>query len=160
MSVETGGGAETGVGWGRPVPASRGLLGRRRILAPGISEVRGPAACMRRDAVFRRLLLVADVFAIVGAFVLTVEISSRSAACSRGPASRPCRCWSCAPSCTGLYDRDETLLRKTTLDEAPKLFQLATLSALVVWLDRRPARRRARSTAARRCSCGSRWPRC
>jgi exopolysaccharide biosynthesis polyprenyl glycosylphosphotransferase len=35
---------------------------------------------------------------------------------------------------TGLYDRDETLLRKTTLDEAPKLFQLATLCALVAWL--------------------------
>ncbi len=34
----------------------------------------------------------------------------------------------------GLYDRDETLLRKTTLDEAPKLFQLATLCALVAWL--------------------------
>jgi exopolysaccharide biosynthesis polyprenyl glycosylphosphotransferase len=33
-----------------------------------------------------------------------------------------------------LYDRDETLLRKTTLDEAPKLFQLATLCALVAWL--------------------------
>ena len=26
---------------------------------------------------------------------------------------------------TGLYDRDETLLRKTTLDEAPKLIELA-----------------------------------
>ena len=35
---------------------------------------------------------------------------------------------------TGLYDRDETLLRKTTLDEAPKLFELATLCALVAWL--------------------------
>ena len=34
----------------------------------------------------------------------------------------------------GLYDRDETLLRKTTLDEAPKLFQVATLCALVAWL--------------------------
>ena len=34
----------------------------------------------------------------------------------------------------GLYDRDETLLRKTTLDEAPKLFQLATLCTLVAWL--------------------------
>jgi exopolysaccharide biosynthesis polyprenyl glycosylphosphotransferase len=33
-----------------------------------------------------------------------------------------------------LYDRDETLLRKTTLDEAPRLFQLATLCALVAWL--------------------------
>jgi exopolysaccharide biosynthesis polyprenyl glycosylphosphotransferase len=34
----------------------------------------------------------------------------------------------------GLYDRDETLLRKTTLDEAPKLFQAATLFALGVYL--------------------------
>ena len=34
----------------------------------------------------------------------------------------------------GLYDRDELLLRKTTLDEAPTLFQLATLSALLLWL--------------------------
>ena len=34
----------------------------------------------------------------------------------------------------GLYDRDETLLRKTTLDEAPKLFQVATLCALLAWL--------------------------
>ncbi len=34
----------------------------------------------------------------------------------------------------GLYDRDETLLRKTTLEEMPRLFHLATLSALVIWL--------------------------
>jgi exopolysaccharide biosynthesis polyprenyl glycosylphosphotransferase len=34
----------------------------------------------------------------------------------------------------GLYDRDQHLLRKTTLDEAPALFQLATLYALLLWL--------------------------
>jgi exopolysaccharide biosynthesis polyprenyl glycosylphosphotransferase len=34
----------------------------------------------------------------------------------------------------GLYDRDEALLHKTTLDEAPKLFQVATLGALCAWL--------------------------
>jgi exopolysaccharide biosynthesis polyprenyl glycosylphosphotransferase len=34
----------------------------------------------------------------------------------------------------GLYDRDEHLLRKTTLDEAPRLFHLATLYALGIWL--------------------------
>ncbi len=31
----------------------------------------------------------------------------------------------------GLYDRDELLLRKTTLDEAPQLFHVATVVALV-----------------------------
>ena len=91
MSVETGSGAEAGVGWGppslgdarlltgeRPVAGSRGFLGlagrRRLVMGGGIAEVRGPAACMRRDALFRRMLLVADVVAIVGAFVLTVEL--------------------------------------------------------------------------------------
>ena len=34
----------------------------------------------------------------------------------------------------GLYDRDELTLEKSTLDEAPALFQLATLYALVFWL--------------------------
>jgi exopolysaccharide biosynthesis polyprenyl glycosylphosphotransferase len=34
----------------------------------------------------------------------------------------------------GLYDRDETLLRKTTLEEMPKLFHLATLCSLLLWL--------------------------
>ena len=133
MSVETGGGTETGVGWARPLTGSLGLLGRRRALATGISEVRGPAACMRRDAIFRRLLVVADVFAIVTAFVLTVELSRRSLALTwAGIAAVPILV-GCA-KLTGLYDRDETLLRKTTLDEAPKLFQLATLCALVAWL--------------------------
>jgi exopolysaccharide biosynthesis polyprenyl glycosylphosphotransferase len=35
---------------------------------------------------------------------------------------------------SGLYDRDEALLHKTTLDEAPRLFHVATLSAMVAWL--------------------------
>ena len=34
----------------------------------------------------------------------------------------------------GLYDRDELVLRKTTLDEVPKLFQVATLTALMLSL--------------------------
>ncbi len=34
----------------------------------------------------------------------------------------------------GLYDRDENLLRKTTLDEVPSLFRVATLYAFLIWL--------------------------
>ncbi len=34
----------------------------------------------------------------------------------------------------GLYDRDEHLLHKTTLDEMPALVGLATLTALLLWL--------------------------
>src|ERR1700683_1879160 len=118
-----------------PLAAPRGFLGLpvRGILASGISEVRGPAACMRRDALFRRLLVVADVVALVGAFVLTVELSRRSVGLTWVAVAGVPILVVCA-KLTGLYDRDESLLRKTTLDEAPRLFQLATLCALVSWL--------------------------
>ena len=35
---------------------------------------------------------------------------------------------------SGLYDRDENRLRKSTLEEAPVVFQAATLYALLIWL--------------------------
>ena len=83
MSVDAGGaaGTEAEAAWAPSLTGTRrGIIGRatRRRLATGqITEVRGPAACMRRDAAFRRALLVADVVAIVGAFVLTVALSRR-----------------------------------------------------------------------------------
>ena len=36
----------------------------------------------------------------------------------------------------GLYDRDELVIAKSTLDELPRLFNLATLFALIMWLSR------------------------
>jgi exopolysaccharide biosynthesis polyprenyl glycosylphosphotransferase len=88
---------------------------------------------MRRDALFRRMLLGADVVAILAAFTLTVELSSRSLQLTWAfIAGIPILL--VGAKLGGLYDRDETLLRKTTLDEVPKLFQLATLCALVSWL--------------------------
>ena len=148
MSVDTGSGAEAGVAWGAAslsdsaVPLA-GTGGRASALGSfsslgwlgiaGAGVVRGPAASLRRDALFRRLLLVGDVVAVVAAFLLTVVLSRRSVQLT----------WAAAAAVpvllvgakvAGLYDRDETLLRKTTLDEAPRLFQLATLCALVAWL--------------------------
>jgi exopolysaccharide biosynthesis polyprenyl glycosylphosphotransferase len=88
---------------------------------------------MRRDALFRRMLLAADMVAIVGAFAITLALSSDSLQLTwAGLASVPILL--AGAKLTGLYDRDETLLRKTTLDEAPRLFQLATLCAFVTWL--------------------------
>lgn len=134
MSVDTGSSTEAGVAWNTAAAPPRArLLGRRRTLTSGIAEVRGPAASQRRDAVFRRTLLAADILSVAAAFVLTVEFARRSLQLT----------WACVAlvpiliifaKTTGLYDRDETLIRKTTLDEAPRLFQLATLCALVAWL--------------------------
>ncbi len=137
MSGEIGGETDVQrVRWGSGPTGFRGLVGlgaRRRSTPLQITEARGPAASMRRDALFRRTLLLADTVAIVGAFVLTVALSSRSLQLTwAGILGVPILL--IGAKLFGLYDRDETLLRKTTLDEAPKLFQAATLCALVAWL--------------------------
>jgi exopolysaccharide biosynthesis polyprenyl glycosylphosphotransferase len=138
MSVETGSRTEAGVQWSPPLAGSHTVVrpaGRRPPPVGQITEVRGPAASMRRDALFRRFLLAADGIAILAALVLTVALSSR-----RVPLHLTWESLAGVPlllvgsKLLGLYDRDETLLRKTTLDEAPKLFQLATLSTLVALL--------------------------
>jgi exopolysaccharide biosynthesis polyprenyl glycosylphosphotransferase len=117
---------------GRAVRRGRTVPGRPGGQA-AIAEARGPAASMCRDALFRRSLLMADVVAVVSAFVLTVALSSRSLQLTwAGAAALPILL--IAAKLFGLYDRDETLLRKTTLDEAPKLLHVATLCALVAWL--------------------------
>src|SRR5271166_6858760 len=82
MNGETQGEAEMHTRLGR-APASvgtRGLVGlgiRRRQTPQQITEARGPAASLRRDALFRRMLLVADVIAIAGTFLVVTQLSSR-----------------------------------------------------------------------------------
>jgi exopolysaccharide biosynthesis polyprenyl glycosylphosphotransferase len=138
MSSETGGNTEAYSRLGRasaPSGAS-GFVGlgiRRRLTPQQVAEARGPAASMRRDALFRRMLLAADAIAIVGAFVFTTQLASRPLRLTWvGVAGLPVLL--IGAKLFGLYDRDEALLRKTTLDEVPKLFHLATLCALAAWL--------------------------
>jgi exopolysaccharide biosynthesis polyprenyl glycosylphosphotransferase len=116
-------------------PRQTTWLERRRLRRTTVddAEIRGPEASLRRDALFRRLLMIADIVAIVGAFGLTIQVSSRSIQLTWvGIAGVPILL--IGAKVLGLYDRDEALLRKTTLDEVPKLFQLATVCALVAWL--------------------------
>src|ERR1700761_4738487 len=136
MSVETGSSREAGLQWGPPLSGTTGLQSdaAHRHVSAG-EQARGPAACLRRDTLFRRSRLAADTIAILAALVLTVVLSSR-----RVPLHLTWESLAGVPllllaaKLLGLYDRDETLLRKTTLDEAPKLFELATLCTLVAWL--------------------------
>jgi exopolysaccharide biosynthesis polyprenyl glycosylphosphotransferase len=83
------------------------------------------------------MLLAADVLAMIGAFALAIELSG-----GRLQLARICLLGLplvvLGAKIFGLYDRDEAVIRKTTLDEAPKLFQVATLCALVAWLGERP----------------------
>ncbi len=93
----------------------------------------GSAERYAREAVFRRSLFVADALAILGSFALAVALSTRDVHLT----------WATLTSLAimltgakviGLYDRDEVLLRRSTLDEVPKLFHMATMCALVAWL--------------------------
>ncbi|HWG09794.1 MAG TPA: sugar transferase [Solirubrobacteraceae bacterium] len=138
MSVETGKSSEGELQWS-PAIGLRGARSRTpsrgRLTARPFADSRGPTVSLRRDALFRRALLGADVIAILGALALTVALSSRKV-----PLQLTWESLAGVPllligaKLLGLYDRDEALLRKTTLDEAPKLFQLATLCTLVALL--------------------------
>src|SRR5689334_11370790 len=100
----------------------------------GFPEVEGlvsPGA-YRRDAIYRRGLIVADVlaaavagyFAVVGVAGASVEpgiLLALPLVVLLG-------------KLLGLYDRDELVFHKSTLDEAPHLFQLAGLYTLLAWL--------------------------
>ncbi len=121
----------------RQLPEARVTPGAGAQRAAGagspISHRGATAASYRRDTIFRRLLLAADVAAIVVALTLTATLSSRPLQLT----------WVgvvvalillLGAKVFGLYDRDDTLLRKTTLDEAPKLLHMATLCTLVAWL--------------------------
>jgi exopolysaccharide biosynthesis polyprenyl glycosylphosphotransferase len=86
---------------------------------------------LARDARFRRALAAADVTAVTLTIAAMLGIA--------GALPRPGGLLAlplviAVAKVAGLYDRDENLLSKTTLDELPILFQVATISALVVWL--------------------------
>jgi exopolysaccharide biosynthesis polyprenyl glycosylphosphotransferase len=100
----------------------------------GFPEVEGlvsPGA-YRRDAIYRRGLVVADVlaaavagwFAVVGVAGATPEPSMLLALPLVVLLGK----------LLGLYDRDELVFHKSTLDEVPHLFQLAGLYTLLAWL--------------------------
>jgi exopolysaccharide biosynthesis polyprenyl glycosylphosphotransferase len=97
------------------------------------SDAIEPEATRTRDRRYRRLLVAADVIAFAAAVLICVPLLGK------GDALAPL-VLAGAPlivalsKVIGLYDRDELLLRKTTLDEVPKLFQVATLMALLLFL--------------------------
>lgn len=87
---------------------------------------------LRRDAVLRRTLAVADMLACA----LTLLIATKLVSDDRWYWSMPLLLPLVVPmsKLVGLYDRDELLLRKSTLDEAVGVLRLATWYTLTFWL--------------------------
>jgi exopolysaccharide biosynthesis polyprenyl glycosylphosphotransferase len=96
-----------------------------------LAEGRGSRASAARDALYRKLLLVSDVLATC----LTMAAVSAT-----GGLRLSLSVAAVVPLVVllakmfGLYERDELVVRKTTLDEASSLFQVATVSTLTTWL--------------------------
>jgi exopolysaccharide biosynthesis polyprenyl glycosylphosphotransferase len=103
------------------------------VRLPGavITEGRASEKTLVREGTYRRALLGADV--LVSALVpLAVSLAA-------GLGAQPILLLAVPVTVLvnkvmGLYDRDDLVLHKSTLDEVPALFQVATLFALLVWL--------------------------
>jgi exopolysaccharide biosynthesis polyprenyl glycosylphosphotransferase len=104
----------------------------RRLEDP--EDIPGVPALLRRDALQRRTLGVVDVVAAYVALLIAVY-AVRGDHVSLSP-------WAfllapfvlVASKVIGLYDRDQHLLRKTTLDEMPQILYLALVLALTTWM--------------------------
>jgi exopolysaccharide biosynthesis polyprenyl glycosylphosphotransferase len=97
-----------------------------------VEAPRSAPAAEARDRAFRRLLALTDLLAVALALVLSVVVLGEDELRLSAFLALPIIV--AAGKVFGLYDRDELLIRKTTMDEVPQLFQLATLYTLVFWL--------------------------
>ncbi len=113
-------------------PEATRLARFRRRRPPSIFDAPSRPAVSIRDRVFRRSLAAAD--ALAASIALTMGLAVIGEDTVRPGAMLFVPFALVLSKCIGLYDRDELLLNKTTLDDAPALVQLATLYTLLVWL--------------------------
>ena len=112
------------------LPRIRRFVPRHQI--GEIPEGRLLGSICRRDAIYRRGLAVADLASAAIAVLIGVPILGNDALNPIALLALPLVL--VVGKLTGLYDRDEHLIRKTTLDEVPTLFWVATLYALLIFL--------------------------
>jgi exopolysaccharide biosynthesis polyprenyl glycosylphosphotransferase len=101
---------------------------------PRRAETAAHADVRVRESNYRRGLALGDVIATLGAVIVAIGLIGHDRL-------RPTLLFLVglvvvAAKVQGLYERDELVIAKSTLDELPRLFNLATQVALVVWLAR------------------------
>jgi exopolysaccharide biosynthesis polyprenyl glycosylphosphotransferase len=118
-----------------PAPRMESPARRRLWLVPpapeGITEGVVAQPIRGRDGLYRRGLALADTVAALIALGAVATISHRPGGLllvALAPAIV------LVNKIAGLYDRDELVLNKTTLDEAPGLLQISGLFTLLVWM--------------------------
>ena len=113
-------------------PLARSTRPWRRGAERPITEGRSDRQIRIRESVFRRSLAVADVLAAAMALIVCVNILGDDRLQPVALLALPLIV--IAGKAHRLYDRDELVVNKTTVDQAPALFQCATLYALLVVL--------------------------
>jgi exopolysaccharide biosynthesis polyprenyl glycosylphosphotransferase len=91
-----------------------------------------PRIGLRRDAMFRRSLAAADLIGAIVALLATQLLVIKGWYPAEVFLGLPLLV--VVAKLTGLYDRDELVIGKTTLSETPGMFQVATLYALTIAL--------------------------
>lgn len=108
-------------------PANALLPADEPVAARPIVERADQQISGRRDRTYRRSLAAADALAMLVALTATAAVSGRV---PHVAVLVVLPLVVLVAKTIGLYDRDDLLLRKATLDEAPKLFHVATVIAL------------------------------
>jgi exopolysaccharide biosynthesis polyprenyl glycosylphosphotransferase len=129
------GGGTAAPAWRPPTRAGRFATPRTRLLARlafGIAEGSAPEEIARQDAALKRLLFLGDALAAALALLVGIEVLGDDMLLL------PCLVVpvlvAVAGQAMGLYDGDSLRLAKTTLNEAPSLFHVATLATLVTYV--------------------------
>ncbi len=93
----------------------------------------------RRDMGLRRALALSDVLATAAALaIVTLTVSGGFDVGLRPSTILIVPLVLIAAKAIGLYDRDQHMVRKTTIDEVPSLLYLSVLFTLTVWLTEAP----------------------
>lgn len=88
----------------------------------------------RRDTLLRRSLAIADVAAAYLALLFVVRVVAAGDVSLRMVSLVIAPVIVLAAKAIGLYDRDQHILHKTTIDEIPSLIYLALLYSMGIWL--------------------------
>ncbi|HEY3728956.1 MAG TPA: sugar transferase [Solirubrobacteraceae bacterium] len=95
---------------------------------------RGVSVLLRRDAVMRRALAIGDVLATYLALGFALDVIGGASIHPRPAILLLAPFVVLVSKGLGLYDRDQHLLRKTTIDEIPTILHLCVFWALTFWL--------------------------
>jgi len=112
------------------LPFVRRSLERQSL--PEITEAPSRSSVAVRDRLYRRALIGADMIAAALAMVLVTGLLGDDQVKPATLAALPLVVL--IYKVAGLYERDQLVLKRSTLDEAPILFQLAGLFTLVAYL--------------------------